>query len=872
MDPMTIAMIGGSAANFISSLLGGRSQNRQRQQMIDTARETLEHLRSQGIQNPEAILQQLMGPITQFSNNVLGNAPWRMQNYLDQGQFDLLNFLNQTAPQLSMPGDMVSHYSSPLGDSGRRFDDILDFQRRQMMGAPDQRGFNEIIDRTTQFGRGEDQALAALLGNGNNLLDMQGTTGYNLNAQDVAGRGISGGGTSPYTEGIFGRGSALFDTGGYSPNLQQLSNFATQGLPGVMPGGANALTQSSVMGPFGTAAFGGLMGGIDPNLIPRDLSQRDIQGLLGMGMDSGYTPQNMTTWAQGTQGLQDLLNRNGQIDDVIGYAQQAFSGNLPGADQFGGQLTDIISQLAAGGGAGAIGGGGGASGASAGGMLATDPQMAEYIAQGLGYFRDNPLLSMDQMVGAARQNALSESRGQAERVLRYAKARGGGGGLINSGAQNAAMAEFADEEARNIARAVNDAMLRRQELGLQQQMRGGELGIAAQNADTNRQQVAASRDIASANNATQASIANSNAATQSAMAQAQMRNAALQAAASAALGARGQNYGRSQAGLQAMLDAQGLANQRGSIFGQAGLGALGDATTRQGNQLSIIPALLQSDVARGQTAADYNNQRFGTGLQGALTASQIAGNTNTSMLDILSRLGLGAEQGAASRIGLGLDAMQGAGGLAGQNLATYGQIGDSASRDQLARMGLGGTLLGQNIQGRLGALDLMGSAGTQQNNAMLGMGQLYNQTARGQSDIWNNIFGMDFANRQLGSQNYDNYFRNMLGLGSNAAGWFGMGLNPLTSLGNSMIGYMGGQQANATNLARGFLGGAPQQQNPWPQVNPSQWSGIFGGGGNSYGEYVPGMSNTPSSFNINSLLGFGGGPSLMTPPFVGSRP
>lgn len=838
------AALGGAGLNFLGGILGNRSQNQQREQQLAQQQQMLQYLQSQGIQNPEQYLQQAWGPLQQFGTDVLGNAASGINNYLGGTQQQLIDYLTQTAPQFMMPGDMQSYYNSPMADIGRTYADPSNFLSGQMYGVQDQ--YQPMLDMFSRMGLGQDQGIDALLQRGNNLVDQFGNTGYNMNAQDNAGRAFSAGGYSPQFTDLQNRGNALFDSGGYNPAIQSMSGTATNALAGLAPGGAGRQTQGGVLGGAGQQAINGLLSPMAMPQLQSGISPQQLSSAFSQGMDSGYTPQNMGVGAMGFQGMQDLLNRNGQIDDVIGAANQAFTGQLPGGaagDPFMGQINSLIGQL----GGISVGGGGGASGASAGQMGPMQEDLAAMLSRGRELFGRESLIPMSQRISMARDEAANAISGQAEAARRFAISRGGGGPVTASGTANQLMMDWGDQMARAQAEAQRNAVLDQQNLQLQQQMQGGQVGIGAANADTNRQQVAASRDIASANNATSASIANAQTSTQAAIQNAQLQAAAQQAAIQAAIAARGQNYGQSQAGLSAMLSAQQLANQRGQIFNDAQLGALQDSTNRYGIGMQTLPGLANADVNRMQTQGNFINQwnqndtarNLGAG-QLALQGSQIAGDQSNQLAQIMAQLGLGSEGLANQRIGMGLDAAGQAGGLANQALGMYGQIGANASQDQLARMGLGSDMLGTNINARLGA-GQQGIAG--QNSAygnQINLGQLWNQNNQTQAQIWQNMYQNDLQNRQLGAQAYNDYFGNALGMGNTMGNLYGLGVNPLSQMAGNMVNYSGNAMNAYGNLGGNMARNTPQQQAPWPQLNiqPGMLGG-FGGSTNSSGFNIP---------------------------------
>lgn len=98
---------------------------------------------------------------------------------------------------------------------------------------------------------------------------------------------------------------------------------------------------------------------------------------------------------------------------------------------------------------------------------------------GLRRYAENALLPTETVLGIAADTAARRIRDQAEAASRRALARGGGPAVI-SGLQNQAAADFADESARLQAAAIQDALLKQQELKLRQQAAGLEGATAGE--------------------------------------------------------------------------------------------------------------------------------------------------------------------------------------------------------------------------------------------------------------------------------------------------------------------------------------------------------------------------------------------------------
>lgn len=810
------ASAGGSLLNSIFGIFGANAANRERERVNNQLTQFAEQLRSQGISNPEQYLQSILLPLLNSTGQTLGQVGPLQPDFLTDLRQQLLDYGRQTIPQLMMPTDLMAQYNSPYADVGRNYDTYIQDLQRRMNETLSDPAYNTARDRVSELANGQDMGLASLGERGVNLMDQFGTTGYNLNAQDAAGRAISAGGYNPQIQGLYDAGNALFSSGGMSPQLDSLANTAQTNLDSTGSNYSTILSRLLQPLSFQNAA------GFDPSLSTLLSSATSSTPLTGT---SGYTGQNMTTLGQGVEGLQQLLDRNGDIDNINAAATQALSGDLPNGDRYGDMINNLMAQYGSliGGGFG-LGGGGGASGGSAGGLIPMDADLEAMKKKGREFFEKDPLLSMDQMVSMAIDQADTAAAQRAEQAQRYAAARGGGGAIVNTGAANRAVSDFADESMMARAAAAREAALKRQELGLTQQIQGGQVGIAASNADTNRQQVAASRDIASANNATSASIANAQIANAQNQLRAQLQAAGLQAGLGAATTARGQNYGRAQSGLEALLAAQTVANNRGNIFSDVATKSLADATQRYGIGAQLDAARIAADAGRNTAAisalpnlikanADFNNNNNRTEtdrLSAAMTG-------NNQLAEIMAQLGLGVQNTATNRIGQGLTAMTAAPGLATANLSAYGNIGDRASADQLARMGLGANMVTSNLNTRMAANTLLPNIATSQNNAFGNNATLWNNGAQSQANIWDRIFQNDFANRQLGANMFSNLNATNLGFAGQLTNALSGAYSPLTSFGNAITQYAGNNISTAGNLMGSMARNTPQYQSPYPQ-------------------------------------------------------
>ena len=121
-----------------------------------------------------------------------------------------------------------------------------------------------------------------------------------------------------------------------------------------------------------------------------------------------------------------------------------------------------------------------------------DPFSAQYQQAGQAAVNSNPLLSLQQAATFAADRSANDFRNASEAARSQALARGGGpGSVVASGLQNDAMADFADQGMQAKAKAVQDALMQQQGLGLQQQGMLGNLGLQAGAQNIDRMQLGA---------------------------------------------------------------------------------------------------------------------------------------------------------------------------------------------------------------------------------------------------------------------------------------------------------------------------------------------------------------------------------------------
>lgn len=726
---------------------------------------------------------------------------------------------------------------------------------------------------------------------GNELLSTRGLTGFNQNALDRAQDVFNQGGQTAASQGLGGAGFNLIGAGGWNPqntaalqNGQNFANFALQG-GGYTP--ETAGMAQSAMGLFNsTQATGGYTPQITQGLANAQ-DFYDTQSALASG--TGMTPgldtvmtnaqnnigngeavlgnaQNLFDWAGATNGFNPQLQ--GQYDAGMGFLNQAATGG--GYDS---QINSFLGQAA-----GLLGGGGvSASRPSFSNSPETSAAFARLASGGrtdwTDYLRDrargiydgseSALLPEQTMIDFARDQAATSGRNAAEAAYRRAFARGAQpGSVVASGAWNDAMNEFADSISQNEATQVQNALLQRMGLSMQERQNADQLGLGIAGAENQRYGTDAS--LAASLRSSDVSRYGADAGMYGSELAA--RNAAMGAGASlaaAGLNAAANRYG-SQLGAGTNL-ATGATQTAAGIFNNAVNTALGTQVNAMGQ--------INNAIGQQNTAQDTAAGRVNTAAQaalGGLNAFNDANNTaanryNTGLgaaTDLLGSL----EAGAASRFGnaagastdffntaltnatannrLGLDMVTQAQQSEIDRLNTFRAIAGDAMGDQRARMALGGDLLGQNATIRQNAVNSLNTLLGEENDLYLGALTGLNNLAGTQNSINNSIM-----NYRLGAQNQN---------ANERIAWTNAYNTALNQSGNNITRFldlMNGGTNILGNLTTNLLNNAGNLQVARTGVNPPSMTNPWAGIGQTAANAAQGLINTIPSWGGNPASG-----------------
>lgn len=253
------------------------------------------------------------------------------------------------------------------------------------------------------------------------------------------------------------------------------------------------------------------------NTTPGQFKQ---SGLTGGSQDAlGYLLQA----AQGLQGPQDQANsifqQGGKTDQssyladrltemLTGQGYQMDTMASTGANLLGNRGFDPFSTNLQNFSSGVLGSGGNTDNLNAAsqgankliGQGGVTPELAQLFQSGQGILQKggqtpftqamqalglqrasaNPLMSPMQAAGFAKDQAAQNIKNGATNFRTQAVNRGGGpGASVANGTNNSVMADFADQGAAATSKAVQDALLSQQGLGLQEQGLGSSMGLGA---------------------------------------------------------------------------------------------------------------------------------------------------------------------------------------------------------------------------------------------------------------------------------------------------------------------------------------------------------------------------------------------------------
>ncbi len=818
------------------------------------------------VDNSNWVRAMLGGQVGNLQNQFAPNgAMWEQYlNSVNPLMASVMNVINPSQAMLmgqgGMPGymDSIAQYMNSLPGMMNNFSGSTQGAQNALSGMGntlDQFGgyINPLMQQfmqgmgSTPMSQYLGNEITGFTGGGNPLQNMLGETGYGL---------MAGGGGSPYTQNMQDIASYYIQQGGMTPQLAQgmamTGQGAGQGMDMMNTGGLNRL-------PGLTDAIG---------FGQNNLAQGGMNNFLNMG--------------QG--GIGNILGNQGQMGSINALQQSLLPeiqsggyGQLqPGFDTaismmnggnispYTGKGAELALQYASGGGPSLMSGMQGFSmpsfnfspisvgGPGSVSRGAVDSGYTESIDEMIGKAKEildqNPLIPMQQAISMARNQAGTATSQNMEAMMRRALARGNQGATnVQSGLQNQAMADFANEGAQNEAAAMQQAMMQQQALQLQKYGIGADLSKAME-------QVAAGRNASSSQLAGQEMSANAQlqAAHMSAQAQAASQNAQMQLAAAQAQsdlfktamslnaqqrmqglqslqGFSGQQNEQMMGGLNAMSQLQNSANNRLSIASDAFLKGSDIQSGREMGALGLIPGMSNAQTGSAglglQAITDpakilSGNMGTGANLFSNMT-SAIPGMQGqaTDLMGTLGQLSLGAG-------GLDLNRLNAGAGMANSAIGNYAQM-----------LGLGNTVGQGEVSNMLNGLGL----GNTMTGTMLG----------GQNNLFgNNLglnnFGLNQFNQLTGAQQ-GGYNAWNQGIG-NMYGGIANGNNILGSLAGQQLGYMGTGLGGYAGLGAGQGGGSPL--NNWMNAIQGATNIIGGVAGGFGGQLGTGIQNFTSGLKM----------------------
>lgn len=522
-----------------------------------------------------------------------------------------------------------------------------------------QNGSNRAYDPSgllqTIMGGSFDPYGQSIPGVQDNISQMGGLTGALGGQADLARQVFAGGGWTPQSQMSFDQLRAGMT--GQNQQQQGMQNVANNIF------GSNGQSQNPLAQSFINAASKGITGS-NPDLDYAMGGARDIfshqgqtgptnQGIgqaLGMSENGGMTPA-----------LQNLMG--------MGFNVLGNNGLTPNGAQGENSALGILG---------------------AGGANATTDFLQ---GRGADLASRESLLPMNLVASMARNRSATDYSNNMQAAQRQALARGGGpGATVANGLQNAGMAEYADKGAELESKAVQDALVQQQGLQLQQANMGAnmaEQGGGLQNARygtaggllSNLENTAANRFGIGGNFITGGTNAATSRAGTGLGALDQL--AGLQSGRQ--MGALGQMSGISQTGIN-----------QANVFGNLGLGSMGQDLSAMGLGSQMSNSILQNMLGSNNA---YNDL-IGTQGRYALGAGALGNQGSTDISSILQAMmggNLSASGQGLARTGQFYDRTQ-------QGLTNQNDLMKFLGGQQNSNLGYGGNLLSQLLLMSQGSL------------------------------------------------------------------------------------------------------------------------------------------------------------------------
>lgn len=800
------ALIAGGS-NILSGVLGSKGigeQNRIFQQFM-------EHSLTQAGYSRDRV-DEILGPVREgnlsasdlFKQLTLGDGenPGMLPTSFNQQQ----DFLRQISdPDFFRQSSMTPQMQEDLDrmrTTRDRLDPAYDFMYSILGDQGRTPESSQLLDRLfDQYG---GAGIHELLNTGNEILQNRGGTEFTQNTQQRANEVLNAFGSTPATQGGGGVAFDVLANRGYTPSLNNMistgQNFLDQALEtgGYSPGtdqGFNLANQAFNTGQ-GLIDRAGVGTGYTPELYAQGGMGADLfDRMMSTG---GYDPQIFDVLSQGMNFLQnpgqfnaafDFLNEAPGGGGFVAPQIQAAAANITDPT-FEGLSADALRTRAQ-----------AADDFAAGGRTDLTGAMAKNVMDIL-QGRASSILSPEAMIAFAKDQAATSGQAASEKAIRDAVNRGLGPGSVASGGQSgAALRDFYFDRARLESKAVQDALLRNQELKLAEQGMAHSSGAATAGAENQRygtagnvvsnlEGVDASRygsfmGAQGAANAARVSAAGQQNQVGIANAQLQMEMARL---------AQAQQLARAQG-------ISGLMNNvlsSGTNLSTSGLNnATQRFTTGTGQALDAVSQMNQIAANRfGTEAGIYNTDMSagtaltGQGIAGTNAAEQNAINRFTSMLQPRDLM-IAGENNATTRMGQGANLLVDILNNENARAQIYGTLGVNAGQQEINRMLAGAGMLDQFSNNQNNAaqniINVLGLNSQREFNALTGI----TNVAGTQGSLGNNIFGNQIAaqnqglNQALGFADANN---RAINTGLTAAG---MGLDGWRTANSNLLGAAG---------------------------------------------------------------------------------
>lgn len=748
----------------------------------------------------DSIRQYLTSGPNQFNYNQTEGAT--------QDINDLTNILSRISPQYDQLNNIVNNNG-------------LSPQQQQI--------FNMIMGNAT----GTSGMLPTLWSAATNILDNRGQSAMDQTLQqrlvDVANAGGANATNTALGQQGFDLLSRLTGGGFTNPLTQQFTNIGTDllsqmnNVPSIVQQGANTASQlfSNAQQP---------LSGMSPAI--QQLLNNAQTVLNNANTNQGYTG-GINQLQTNAQDLFDRVMSTGgfvspQFNDVLGQGYNLISG-ANDIDPLTQRLLGTLSSIGAAGGAISMPSFAGIVRPTGTGTTDWTNYLRER-ARGLYSGEESPLLSMDEMISLAQDQAGGLTQANYLRAIEQAAARGAiPGSAIGSGGVNRFLGETSNAISQAQAQALREAALSRQQLGLQERQIADALGLGVAGAENQRYGTEASI----ANTATNANVQRYLGELSSATSRATASQAAQSALAQALAAAGANRYNTAIGGGVSLLN--NVLNNAANIF-----------NTGTGNALEAL--LGGEQVAAGR----YNNE-----ITQGLAALLGGANASNDLYSTNANFNLGQINAGTSLLN---NAMQGQVNNTQNYLSNILPFLANTNTNEVTQWGniadTGTNLVNSSLQDQIARLVAYGNIGNAAGQRELDRYRLGLDTAGQYNDMLGNLLTLGGGIGQQGQSNVLNALQLLQGLPGIESGVIGQRTNTRTTDLNNQLNAFGVNQTAIQQWLNNMFNTVGGYGNLGDRDIQLLTTGLQGLGGNAemWAQIAAryGLQNPFSQYNINN--------------------